>query len=202
VLDAPEVTATKMPGYFSWELWKDWAVLPNLVTEARIVLSVLAPFILIWPGSRELWSWAMTVFIVAALSDKVDGYLARRLNLITPLGTILDPTVDKILSTVAMISLSIVHPLVWVPTVIIGIREYLVAAFLKKMRDQGKNPRVITSGKAKMVLQCVAITLLFIPATGNWQHIIWAITGGAVTLTISSGIDYLFAFREAAGRKE
>ena len=202
MIDAPEVTATKMSGYFSRELWKDWAVLPNLVTEARIILSVLTPFILIWPGSKDLWPWAMTAFIVAALSDKVDGYLARRLNMITPLGTILDPTVDKVLSTITMVSLSVVNPLVWVPTVIIGIREYLVAALLKRARDRGQNPRVITSGKAKMVLQCVAITLLFIPATGNWQHIIWSITGGAVTLTITSGIDYLYAFREAANRKE
>lgn len=199
--NTPETTTTT-PGYFTKELWKDWAVLPNLITEIRFLLSPLPFMLLIWPGNQSHWFSAAVAFVLVTSTDKIDGFLARRLNLITELGTLIDPVVDKALVVLTLVALSIVHPIMWIPSLIILIREGLVGAFLDRARNRGQDVRVLPSGKIKTVAQLVAITLMFVPASGLWLLLVWAIIVGTVILTIASGIEYYFVFREADDRKE
>lgn len=181
---------------FVQELRADWAVLPNLFTEVRGVLSPL-PCLLLLVSHGELWQYAMATFVLVVLTDKADGWLARSRNEVTRLGTILDPIVDKLLVGLTLIALSIIHPLVWWPTLVILVREVAVAGFLARARKLGKNIAVIKSGKVKTVLQAVAITLIFPPLSDGWRLFAWAVVGAAVALTLTSGYDYYKAFREA-----
>lgn len=182
------------------EFKKDWAVLPNLFTEARLVLSPLAA-ILFLCGPKTLYVAAMTAFFIVAATDKIDGYLARRLNKVTVLGTMLDPIVDKILVVTTLVALSIVYPLVWVPTLIIFTREISVFLLLLRVRRRGEKIAVIYSGKVKTVVQSAAVFLLFMPLSGVGQQLVWAVVGAAVALTLTSWIDYLNAYRDAKGKE-
>jgi len=172
------------------EFVKDWAVLPNLITEARLILSPVAAILYLL--NPDDWYWiAMIVFIVVAATDKIDGYLARRLDMMTLLGKAMDPIVDKVLVVTTLVALSIVNPIVWVPTIIIFAREISVFMMLKRVRKSGRVIGTVYSGKVKMVVQCTAIAFLFMPFTGIWEQVTWAVVGASVALTITSWGDYL-----------
>lgn len=175
------------------EFVKDWAVLPNLITETRMVLSPVAAILYLINPNKLYWI-ALLVFVLVSATDKIDGYLARRLDMVTLLGKALDPIVDKVLVLMTLLALSIVHPLVLVPTVIIFARELSVFLMLKRVRKHGRVISTVYSGKVKMVVQCVAIALLFLPLHGSWELLVWAVVGGSVALTITSWGDYLKAY--------
>jgi CDP-diacylglycerol--glycerol-3-phosphate 3-phosphatidyltransferase len=190
---------------FMQELKKDWKVPPNLLTEARLIFS-LAPSLLIIglviPNSPYRLAVAAVVFAIVAATDLLDGWWARKFNMVTRLGTILDPVVDKFLVGFTLIALSIMDPCVIFPTVIILIREIYVAIMQAHARKLNHDVSVITSGKIKMVAQCVAIALLILPTFYDWQmQITWLIVGVAVNLTITSGLDYRRVFAEAKKSK-
>lgn len=174
------------------EFAKDWAVLPNLITEVRLVCSPVAA-ILILLGE---WRWAFVLFVLISATDKIDGYIARKYNLVTLLGTALDPIVDKVLVGTTLIALSVVQPLVLVPTIIISIREMSVFLMLKRVRRAGRDIGTIYSGKVKMVVQCVAIAMLILPFHGAWQMLTWSVVGASVVLTLTSWSDYLKAYNK------
>lgn len=175
------------------EFRKDWSVPSNIITEIRLVLSPLAAILYLINPNKLYWI-ALIVFALVSATDKIDGYLARRFNMVTLLGKALDPIVDKILVVMTLLALSIVHPLVLVPTVIIFAREMSVFLMLKRVRNHGRIIGTIYSGKVKMVVQCIAITLLFLPLRGSWELLVWAIVGGSVALTLTSWGDYLKAY--------
>ena len=177
------------------EFVKDWAVLPNLITEARLILSPVAA-VLYLLNPDEWYLIAMLVFVAVAATDKVDGYLARRLDKMTLLGKAMDPIVDKLLVVTTLVALSIVNPIVWVPTVIIFAREISVFLLLKRVRKHGRVISTVYSGKVKMVVQCTAIAFLFMPFTGIWEQVTWAWVGASVALTITSWGDYLSAYNK------
>jgi CDP-diacylglycerol--glycerol-3-phosphate 3-phosphatidyltransferase len=172
------------------EFVKDWAVLPNLITEARLILSPLAAVLYLINPDKLYWV-AMLVFVVVAATDKIDGYLARRLDMVTLLGKAIDPIVDKVLVGLTLLALCIVNPLVLIPTVIIIARETSVFLMLKRVRKHGRVIGTVYSGKVKMVVQCTAIALLFMPFTGVWQLFTWSVVGASVALTLTSWGDYL-----------
>ena len=177
------------------EFSKDWAGLPNLITEARLVLSPVAAILYLVNPDKLYWI-AMLVFIFVASTDKIDGYLARRLNMVTLLGKALDPIVDKMLVVTTLVALSIVQPLVWIPTAIIFARELSVFLMLKRVRKHGRVIGTVYSGKVKMVVQCTAIAFLFMPFTGVWGQVTWAVVGASVALTLTSWGDYLRAYNK------
>ena len=177
------------------EFVKDWSVLPNLITEARLILSPLAAILYLINPDKLYWI-AMIVFVVVATTDKVDGYLARRLDMITLLGKAMDPIVDKLLVGATLVALCIVNPLVWIPTLIIIAREISVFMMLMRVRKHGKVIGTVYSGKVKMVVQCTAIALLFMPFTGVWQLFTWSVVGASVALTLTSWGDYLRAYNK------
>jgi len=190
-----EVTVDETKTTLRAEFVKDWAGLPNLITEARLILSPIAAILYLINPEKFYWV-AMLVFVVVAATDKIDGYLARKLDMVTLLGKALDPIVDKVLVVSTLLALSIVQPLVWIPTVIIFAREVSVFLMLKRVRKHGRVIGTVYSGKVKMVVQCTAIAFLFMPFTGIWEQVTWAWVGASVALTITSWGDYLRAYNK------
>ena len=133
--------------------------LPNQLTAARFVLAIVL-FVLI---EFHLWILSVVVFAVAALTDWLDGYLARKLNLGSTLGRNLDPLVDKVLVCGAYIFLQDVPNsgiVAWMVTVVVA-RELIITGLRSFMENLGANFGADWLGKIKMVLQCAALLAIF-----------------------------------------
>ena len=172
-----------------------WTV-PNLLSAARMVLSIVF-FVLI---EREDFAAATVLFLLAATTDWVDGWYARRFNQVSRLGRILDPLVDKVLVCGAFIFLA-ARPgtsiLPWMAVVVV-VRELVVTAVRAEMERAGRDFSAGMAGKLKMVLQCAAVAVelgrlgfpgLFtgVDAGSLASGIAWA----AVILTAYSGAEYV-----------
>jgi CDP-diacylglycerol--glycerol-3-phosphate 3-phosphatidyltransferase len=144
--------------------------LPNLITLLRIffvpllVAALLADgtFIERWqsvvPISREIF--ALAVFLAAAATDFLDGFLARRWGQVTTVGTLLDPIADKLLISAALVSLVDIHRVpAWIVILIIG-REFAVSGLRSIAASSGYTIKASELGKTKMVAQVAAISLV------------------------------------------
>lgn len=168
----------------------------NIITVVRILMApVFIAWLLIDDGADgSLRIWAAVLFVVAILTDSLDGMLARGLDLVTDFGKIVDPIADKVLIGGALVSLSILGELPWWVTVVILVREIGITVFrFIVIRD-----RVIPAskgGKLKTVLQAVAVTLALFPLwnlLGPGMHWVNGILmTAAVLATVVSGLDYL-----------
>jgi CDP-diacylglycerol--glycerol-3-phosphate 3-phosphatidyltransferase len=141
--------------------------LPNILTWLRI-LAIPLVIVLFYFGDREPLRWfdpaAGLLFAVAAITDSLDGYLARRLGQTTPLGAFLDPVADKLIVTVALVLIVSRDPrwfMVLAAIVIVG-REIAVSALREWMAELGERARVSVSalGKYKTIVQMVGLSLL------------------------------------------
>jgi CDP-diacylglycerol--glycerol-3-phosphate 3-phosphatidyltransferase len=137
---------------------------------------------------------AAALFIIAIVTDSVDGLLARRQNLVTDFGKILDPIADKVLIGGALVSLSILGELWWWVTIVIMVREIGITVF----RFVIIRTRVVPAsrgGKLKTVFQAVAISLYLVPTWllfGDWMHWVNAVVMAiALVLTVVTGVQYL-----------
>lgn len=132
--------------------------LPNAITFLRLVLSLVL-FALIQSG--DCWLWAAGLFVFAVATDVLDGWIARKYKLITQLGRIMDPFVDKFITGGTFLFLlpvarqSGVDP--WMVVIVIG-REMLVTSLRGFLERQGADFSASASGKLKMFLQCAAAT--------------------------------------------
>lgn len=171
---------------------------PNQITTARLGLAIFN-FVLM-PLRQHLA--ALVVFLLAAMTDWVDGYCARRFGQVTKWGRIWDPFVDKVIVCGMFIFLAAEPPSGIAPwmAVIVVARELLVTAVRSFIEQQGGDFSAKTSGKLKMVLQCIAVSvsLLVLLAGGLaapwWLR--WALVVAvwlAVLSTIQSGVDYVVA---------
>ena len=108
--------------------------IPNALTIGRLLLvPVFGYFLLVEDGQNEAYRYlAGLIFIVASITDWVDGYLARKMNVVTSFGKIADPIADKALTGVALLGLSILDDLAWWITVLILARELLVTVVRKQ----------------------------------------------------------------------
>ena len=172
-----------------------WTV-PNLLSAARMVLSIVF-FVLV---EREDFAAATVLFLLAATTDWVDGWYARRFNQVSRLGRILDPLVDKVLVCGAFIFLAArggTSILPWMAVVVV-VRELVVTAVRAEMERAGRDFSAGMAGKLKMVLQCAAVAVelgrlgfsgLFngVDAVGMATGLAWA----AVILTAYSGVEYV-----------
>jgi CDP-diacylglycerol---glycerol-3-phosphate 3-phosphatidyltransferase len=179
--------------------------LPNLLTLLRIffvpllVAALLADgtFIARWqsvvPISREIF--ALAVFLIAAATDFVDGFLARRLGQVTTVGTLLDPIADKLLVSAALVSLVDIHRVAaWMVILIIG-REFAVSGLRSIAAASGYTIRASELGKTKMAAQVAAISLVI--AGIRWPQLdqlasiaMWAV----MLFGIASAADYFLKF--------
>ena len=131
--------------------------LPNSLTIARIFLVPFVVVILLTTQIRHWEFWGVTVFLGAAVTDLLDGYLARRRKQVTTLGRLLDPIADKLLISSALVSLvqlGIVPA--WMVAIIIG-REFAVSGLRNIAATEGFTIEASRLGKGKMALQVAAV---------------------------------------------
>jgi CDP-diacylglycerol--glycerol-3-phosphate 3-phosphatidyltransferase len=180
---------------------------PNIITVVRILLAPVFFWMLLADNGNDgpLRYWAAILFIVAIATDGIDGYIARRWNLVTDLGKLLDPIADKVLTGAALVGLSILGELWWWVTIVILVREVGITVW----RFAILSDRVVPAsrgGKLKTLFQAVAISLALLPLwvpLGEWVHWVnWVLMAIALVLTVLTGIDYLWqAWRLDRGRK-
>jgi len=179
--------------------------LPNILTSIRVVLIPLMVIMFYLP---VYWASfvAAVVFWVASITDYWDGYLARKMNLMTPFGAFLDPVADKLIVVVSLMLIMERDQTLWVtiPALIIVAREVIISALREWMASMGKSDTVAVSfiGKAKTLLQMVAIcgmlgiepsgTGAFIASDG-WHTAAVVLLVGAAGLTLWSMVSYLIA---------
>lgn len=168
----------------------------NIITVVRILLAPLFVWLLIDDAGRlgPIRYIAAALFILAIATDGVDGLLARRQNLVTDSGKILDPIADKVLIGGALVSLSVLGELWWWVTIVILVRELGITAF----RFAIIRTRVVPAsrgGKLKTIFQSVAISLFLVPTwllLGGWMHWVnFVVMAIALVLTVVTGIQYL-----------
>lgn len=174
----------------------NWSA-PNIITVVRIFFAPVFIWMLLSGNgdvNEPLRWWAAVLFIVGMGTDGLDGWIARRFNLITDLGKILDPIADKILIGGALVALSILGELPWWVTGLILLREVGITVY----RLVVINDRVIPAsrgGKMKTITQFLAITLALMPLAsiwGEWMNTVDIIfMGAALVITVLTGLDYL-----------
>ncbi|MFI0423832.1 CDP-diacylglycerol--glycerol-3-phosphate 3-phosphatidyltransferase [Spongiactinospora gelatinilytica] len=159
----------------------------NVLTVVRLVLVPFFVACLFLPGT----GWrvaALVLFVIASLTDRLDGELARRYGLVTDFGKIADPIADKALIGAALISLSLLDELPWWVTAAIVVRELGVTLLRFAVIRHGVIPASY-GGKVKTVLQVVAIGLYIWP--GVYDPLRWILMAGALAVTLVTGIDYV-----------
>lgn len=175
--------------------------LPNKLTIIRMILII--PFVLVLLG--ESWEWyqalfgswmmymdyiALAIFVVASLTDLIDGKIARKYNLVTNFGKFMDPLADKLLVSAALIGLVELKRIpAWVVIVIIS-REFVISGFRLVAADNGVVIAANYWGKFKTVFQMIMVCLMIadIPQLQLLTDIVMLI---AVALTVISLVDYL-----------
>lgn len=206
--------------------------LPNLITVSRLVLTagVFVCLEIVAQGfthGRELWAqnaptigvrghlhdtylvvdptlvWvAFVLFLIAAFTDFLDGYLARKWNLVTAFGRVADPFADKILIAGSLITL-LQFPVAttvlttWYVVIVIA-REFLVTAIRGVVEASGRPFPADQLGKWKMVTQCWTVGALLTMVAGS-DAFVWAAIGGfwaSLALTVVSGLNYVYKARD------
>ena len=172
--------------------------LPNLLTLLRIFFVPLlvatllaenfgAPWQRLIPAPPELF--ALAVFLAAAATDLLDGYLARRWSQVTTVGTLLDPIADKLLISAALVSLVDIHRVpAWMVILIIG-REFAVSGLRQISAAAGYTIAASELGKSKMIAQVAAIALVIaavrwprltdVAAIGMWVVVLFGVVSAA-----------------------
>jgi CDP-diacylglycerol--glycerol-3-phosphate 3-phosphatidyltransferase len=164
----------------------------NLLTLSRLVL-VPVFLVALFQGDGHQVGWravAAAVFAVASITDRLDGDLARRRGLVTDVGKIADPIADKALTGSALVGLSLLGDLPWWVTLVIAAREIGITMLRFAVIRHGVIP-ASRGGKAKTLLQVVAIGLYLLPLPATFDQVRWVAMGAAVLLTVLTGVDYV-----------
>lgn len=177
----------------------------NILTMLRILLvPVFLVALFLGDGHEPAWRiTAAAIFAIAALTDRIDGQLARKLGLITDFGKIADPIADKALIGAALVGLSMLGDLSWWVTGIIAARELGVTALRFVVIRHGVIP-ASRGGKIKTLVQVAALFLLILPLPAAFSVAVTTLIWIAVALTVVTGADYVaqaFALRRGAGRR-
>jgi CDP-diacylglycerol---glycerol-3-phosphate 3-phosphatidyltransferase len=164
----------------------------NGLTLLRLLLVPAFVVLLVANGGHSNgWRvWACVTFIVATVTDFIDGDLARSRGLVTDVGKVADPIADKALTGAALIGLSSLGDLPWWVTVVILVREIGVTGLRFFVIRHGVIP-ASRGGKAKTLLQNLAIGLYVLPLTGAAASVRFWLLGVAVVVTIATGVDYV-----------
>lgn len=175
---------------------------PNIITLSRLLLAVFL-FWLIDVGGH--WLAACAVFVIAAATDALDGFIARRYGMVTKIGRILDPFVDKVIIGGAFMFLAVQPESgvnAWMVIIVIG-REMFVTSLRSVLEQEGKDFSAIMSGKIKMVVQCAAVagSLLYLEyARGSGvsessealaRYVRDGLLWTSVVVTLYSGYEYV-----------
>ena len=196
---------------------------PNILTGGRLILSLLVllflvaaagafPFVAVGPAdSLALKAWAFVCFVVAAVTDFFDGWLARKYQVTSLLGAILDPIADKVLVAGAIVGLvACGNAAAALPGVLILFREFAVSALRETLAPRGLRLPVTLLAKWKTTAQLVALALLLFVPAWSWFSIAcnpaWQASAGraalillwiAAAVTVWTGAEYGLAARRA-----
>ena len=193
LVESPRPTVVPPPEDLAAEIWN----VPNSLTLLRIFL---VPFLVVvlltkFYGREYV---GLTIFLVAAVTDFFDGWIARRSNKITRLGALLDPIADKLLMSAAFISLvELGLAPAWMVVIVIG-REFAVTGLRSIASQQGVTIPASPLGKSKTVSQVIAIALLILgDQLGRFimmgKLALWAV----MLFALVSGVDYFIKFSRA-----
>jgi CDP-diacylglycerol--glycerol-3-phosphate 3-phosphatidyltransferase len=179
--------------------------LPNALTVLRILLVPVMAVLLLHGAGEDPW-WrvgALAVFLLAIATDRVDGELARRKDLVTDFGKVADPIADKALIGTALVLLSVLGLLPWWVTVLVLGREIGITLMRFVVIRHGVMPAG-RGGKLKTVLQSIALGFFIFPTEiwlDTWVLVIgWVVMLAAVLVTLVTGADYVAqAFRLRRG---
>lgn len=177
--------------------------LPNWVTVSRLLALPMLLYYLQNP-TAENRAASLTIFLIAALTDWVDGYLARKLNQITELGKFLDPLVDKLLVLAPLLVLVELNQVPAWGVFLILARELSIAGWRVTPSLTGSTAIAGANfwGKIKTVSQIVAIALLIAPLPIGWRTLSLVAFWIAVILTLVSGAIYLLPLLRKQGKQE
>ncbi len=185
--------------------------LPNKLTTARMILVI--PFVICLLGGHAGWGWfialfggvleymdwvALVIFVVASLTDLLDGKIARKYHLITNFGKFMDPLADKILVCAALICLTEIGRIpAWVVIVIVS-REFIISGFRRVASDNGIVSAASMWGKYKTTFQMIMI-ILMIADIGVLKPVTVIVMWIELVLTVVSLVDYISKNRQVLG---
>lgn len=174
-----------------------WKNLPNIITVSRLFLAFIL-FAMISARPESLGLAAAILFLLAAATDAADGFIARRYNLVSTFGRIVDPFADKIIvcgTFIFLVERSAQSGVTGLMAAIVVGREMFVTGLRSFLEQQGKDFSATWSGKLKMILQCLALTLALLTFDKHFQSAEWIryrdiSLWAAVALTFYSGAIY------------
>jgi CDP-diacylglycerol---glycerol-3-phosphate 3-phosphatidyltransferase len=186
--DASAATARPAPS-----IWN----IANALTMVRLLLvPVFGALLLYADGTSAPYRLgALAVFLVATVTDSIDGDLARRRGLVTDFGTVIDPIADKALVGMALIGLSLVGVIAWWVTIVVLTREVGITALRFVVIRHGVMPAG-RGGKVKTLLQVLALGLLILPLwtlpfEQTLKTVAYGVLAAAVVVTVATGVDYV-----------
>lgn len=164
----------------------------NALTLVRLLLiPVFVVFLIGHGGHSSGWrEWAFVAFATACVTDLIDGDLARRRDLVTDVGKIADPIADKALTGAALLGLAALGDLPWWVAVVVLARELGITALRVFVIRHGVIP-ASRGGKAKTLVQNIAIGFYVLPLSGGWASARFWVMGVALVLTVVTGADYV-----------
>ncbi len=173
--------------------------LPNLLTFARILLIPIFVLVYVWPG-HGTYLISAVLFGLAAFTDWLDGYLARRLNQTTPFGAFLDPVADKLIVVAALAVLIGHHASLWLtlPGLVIIGREIVISALREWMAEMNRRGIIAVTwfARVKTTVQMVAIVVLLAnppDLSRSWVVAGYVLLYLAAVMTLISMVKYLRA---------
>jgi CDP-diacylglycerol--glycerol-3-phosphate 3-phosphatidyltransferase len=171
----------------------------NALTMLRLLLVPVFGWLLVAGDDSDAWRLAaLVVFVVASITDQVDGYLARKHDLVTDMGAVADPIADKLLTGVAFVGLSYLGELPWWATVVILVREWGVTLLRLWVIRYG----VISAspgGKLKTTLQIAVLIAYLLPMPEGVEDaldpafgwVLYTVLVATVLITLVTGLDYV-----------
>jgi CDP-diacylglycerol--glycerol-3-phosphate 3-phosphatidyltransferase len=182
--------------------------IPNQITIGRLFLSMVFFAVLVVDNykalgaSRTLWlNVSIGLFVLAAATDFLDGYLARKWNMVSTFGRVADPIVDKVFICGSFVLLvktcSLIAP--WIPVVIIS-REFLISGLRGFLEGRGIAFGAGMPGKLKMMLQSITIPAVLLheanwPESSNTKNVVIVLIVATIALTIGSSVQYVLRAR-------
>ncbi len=180
---------------FFRELKKDWKMLPNIVTELRLIFCFLPGILLvIEPNNLKVRVVCMLVMLFVAATDAADGYLARTRGEVSRLGQMLDPLVDKVLAAATLIFLSFFSDQAIYLLVFSTVRAVSISARASNYKKHGLDVQVVYSGKVNTAVITIAMAMLFVPIEGLWRTTTNLALVATYAMSLYSWYDYFKSY--------
>lgn len=178
---------------------------PNALTIARIVMVPVVLAVLLWRPDDQLWRWLATgLFSVAMLTDFVDGFLARRWQVVSAFGKLADPIADKIMVVGLLLGLAWLDEVPWVMAGVVVAREVLVT--VGRLLVASKSVVAAGwSGKVKTAAQTVGLFMMLAPWSwlwSQWHAVALVVLWLATVLTVFSGLVVARSLVQGAMRRD